>query len=144
MWDIGPKFSQMWRIGTKFSNVWRIRAKSSHLWKIVSNRRMWKNLYKTLTCEELVPNLQTFEMLVPNYQRCEELVLYCHRWQWQNGRIGIECKIHQGLGVFFQREEYACMLYEIWLCAYFLQSERFWYGKCGVLVPIFHVQVRYY
>ena len=43
-----------------------------------------------------------------------------------------------------QREEYACMLYEIRLCAYFSQSERFWYGICGVLVPIFHVQVRYY
>ena len=34
-------------------------------------------------------------------------------------------------------------IYEIRLCAYFSQSERFWYGICGVLVPIFHVQVRY-
>ena len=34
-----------------------------------------KNLYKTPTCEELEPNLQTCEMLVQNYQRYEEPVL---------------------------------------------------------------------
>ena len=34
-------------------------------------------------------------------------------------------------------------IYEVRLCAYFSQSERFWYGIYGVLVPIFHVLVRY-
>ena len=42
-------------------------------------------------------------------------------------------------GVFYQCEEYACMLYEIWLRAYFSQSVRYWYEICDALVPIFHV-----
>ena len=42
-----------------------------------------------------------------------------------------------GGGVFYQCEEYACMLYEICLLAYFSQSVRYWYKICNILVPIF-------
>ena len=43
-------------------------------------------------------------------------------------------------GVFYQREEYACVLYEIWLRAHFSQSERYWFEICDihVLLPILH------
>ena len=38
------------------------------------------------------------------------------------------------LGVLYQCEEYACMLYR----AYFSQTVRYWYEIYDVLVPMFH------
>ena len=45
------------------------------------------------------------------------------------------------LGLFYQCEAYACMLYEIVLRAYILRirSVRYWYEICDVYVPIFQV-----
>ena len=54
-------------------------------------------------------------------------------------RVGIECKIKQIWVIFYQCEECACMLYEIWLRAYFSRSVRYWYEICDILVPILHV-----
>ena len=69
---------------------------------------------KTLTCEELVPNFPTSVKLVPNYQRCEELVLNYHIWQRQNCEELDRMQNASGFGgIFYQCEEYACMLYEI-------------------------------
>ena len=53
--------------------------------------------------------------------------------------IRIECKLQQIWGVIYQCEEYACMLYEIWILAYFSPSVKYWYEIGKVLVPIFHV-----
>ena len=49
-----------------------------------------KNLYKTLTCEELVPNLQTCVKLVPNYN-----VKNWYLTVTDGNDKGIERKIHQ-------------------------------------------------
>ena len=70
--------------------------------KMVSNRHMWKKCIKTLTCEELVPNFQTSVNLVPNYQRCEELTdtQLSQMAKAKLCKIGIESKMHQGLGVY--------------------------------------------
>ena len=47
------------------------------------------------------------------------------------------------MGVFYLCEEYACMLYEILLRAYFSQIvPRYWYEICDVLVPIFDILSR--
>ena len=45
-----------------------------------------------------------------------------------------------GGGVFFQCEEYACMLRIISLRANFSQNMKYWYEIRDVLVPIFHAQ----
>ena len=42
------------------------------------------------------------------------------------------------LGVFYQCEEYACMLHITLLRAHFSQNVRYWYQICDVLVPNFH------
>ena len=39
-------------------------------------------------------------------------------------------------GVFYQCEQYACMLYKILLRAYFSQSVRYWYELCEIMVQI--------
>ena len=54
-------------------------------------------------------------------------------------RIGIECEMQQIWGAFYQCEEWACLLCEVWLRMYFSQSVCYWYEICDVLVPIFHV-----
>ena len=105
-------------------------------------------------CEESVPNPHTCEESVPNPHIYEKLVSYHHMWKLGSKshmceelvRIPHTCKssfqicfFFRGLGVFYQREEYACMLYEIWLRACFSQRVRYWYEICDVLVPIFHV-----
>ena len=94
---------------------------------------------KIRTSEELVPNPHTSEKLVQNYHRWEELVLNRHRWQWQNcAELKSNAKWSR-FGGIFQCEEYACMLYEIWLRAYCSQSVRYCYEVCDILVPILHV-----
>ena len=45
---------------------------------------------------------------------------------------------HQILGVFYQCEEYARILYES-LRAYNSQSVSYWYEMCGLLVSFLHV-----
>ena len=42
------------------------------------------------------------------------------------------------LGVFYQCEEYACILHIISLRAHFSQNVKYWYEIRDVLVPIFH------
>ena len=116
-------------VGTKSSNVWRISGLSPHICeKMLSNRHMRKNLYNTLTCEEQVPILQTCEILVQNYHRYDELVLNCKIWQWQNcEELESNVKYIRVWGILStHREEYACMLYEVWLCAF--HKVRYWYG----------------
>ena len=55
-------------------------------------------------------------------------------------RIGIEYKMQQFLGVFYRCEEYAQLLHETWLRAYFsLTGEKYWYEIRDVLVPILHM-----
>ena len=51
--------------------------------------------------------------------------------------MGIECQIQQIRGVFYQWEEYACMLHIILLHAHFSQNVKYWYEVRDVLVPIF-------
>ena len=93
------------------SHVWRAGTKPSHMWKIGTKLSQMR---RTVTWSS--------QMSVTN-------------WLWI---IGIECKMPQILGVFYQCEEYSCMLhvYEIWPRAYFSQSVRYWYEICDVLVPI--------
>ena len=43
-----------------------------------------------------------------------------------------------GGGVFYQCEEYACMLHIILLRVHFSQNVKYWYEIRDVLVPIFH------
>ena len=42
------------------------------------------------------------------------------------------------MGVFYQCEEYACMLHIISLHAHFSQNAKYWFEIRDVLEPIFH------
>ena len=114
-----------------------------------------KNRYQTLT---RVKNRYLCEKLVSNHQMWKIGTKLSHMWRtgtrssqmsvtklW---RIGIECKMQQIWGVFYQCGEYACMLFEIWICAYFNKVRdigtkyvTYWYQFftcCEYLVPILH------
>ena len=53
-------------------------------------------------------------------------------------KIGIECKMQQIWGVFYQREEYAFMLHIVLLRAQSSQNVKYWYKMHDILVPNFH------
>ena len=46
--------------------------------------------------------------------------------------------MQQVLGVFYQCEEYACMLHIILLNAHFSQNVKYWYEMRDIVVPTFH------
>ena len=76
------------------------------------------NLFMKFTCNTLEPRqLQKHAMHVKNWNRMQNAA---------------------DLGVFYQCEEYACMLHIISLRVHFLQSVKYWYEMRDVLVPIFH------
>ena len=56
-----------------------------------------------------------------------KIFFYVYKVMPRVWRIGIECEMQQIWGVFYQCEEWACLLYEIWLRMYFSQSVCYWY-----------------
>ena len=114
-------------------------------------RTSMKNWYQMMTCENFVSKLTSlkswYQILTPVKYRYQIItdVKNCYlivtdvsdktvklrKWnRMQNAA---------DLGVFYQCEEYTCMLYEILFRVYFSQSVRYWNEICAVFVPIFHV-----
>ena len=101
MWRIGTNFSQMWRIGTKnlhairigakFSHLWKSGIKSSHVKKWIKNSNVWRTGTK-------FPNkCKIGTKLYDMWRTGTQLSHIAKAKLW---RIGIECKMHQDLGVY--------------------------------------------
>ena len=94
---------------------------------------MRKSGIKTPTCEELVLKHHTCEKLLPIYHTYKKLVLDLTDVSDKTVKNWNRMQNAADKGVFYQCEEYACILYR----AYFSLSVRYWSEICDVLVLFF-------
>ena len=118
-----------------------------------------KNWYQIIICEKMAPKLTRVKNLYIILTHVNNLYQYIkHMKNWyliisyvidntvKNGNQMQNAAyffffffLGGGGGAFYQCEEYAYMLYKIWLLACFSQSVRYWYEICNIFLPIFHV-----